>query len=93
MTVGLNSRVVRSDEPVTAEVGDSLVMLSIANDQYYGLDDVATAIWQRMAAPITVADLCAALQEVFDVSPKCCEAEVLDFLQQLHAKALVHILG
>jgi hypothetical protein len=93
MILAPDSRVVRSDEPVTAEVGDTLIMLSVANGQYYGLNDIATAIWQRLEAPTTVADLCAALQQVFDVSPQRCEAEVLGFLQQLHAKDLVHILA
>jgi hypothetical protein len=92
MTVHANSHVVRSDEPVTAEVGDTLIMLSIANGQYYGLNDVATTIWQRLAMPISVADLCAELQQLFYVSPERCEAEVLHFLQQLHTKDLVQIV-
>jgi hypothetical protein len=92
MTIGPNSHVVRSHEPVTAEVGDTLIMLSVVNGQYYGLNDIATAIWQRLETRIAVADLCAALQQVFDVSPERCEAEVLGFLQQLQAKGLVYII-
>ena len=89
MEITLKTRVVRSSEPVSAATGDSLVMFSVEKGSYYGLNDIATAIWQRIKSPVTVAALCADLEEVFDVPPPRCEAEVLGFLQKLETKGLV----
>jgi hypothetical protein len=89
MTITLETRVVRSNEPVSAATGDALVMFSVEKGSYYGLNDIATAIWQRIKSPIAVAALCANLQEAFDVTPERCETEVLSFLRKLEAKGLV----
>jgi hypothetical protein len=92
MTITLETRVVRSNEPVSAATGDALVMFSVEKGSYYGLNDIATAIWQRIKSPIAVAALCVDLQQVFDVPPQRCEAEVLGFLQKLEAKGLVRVV-
>jgi len=91
MEVTLDTRIVRSSEPVSAATGDALVMFSVEKGSYYGLNDIAAAIWQRIQSPVTVAALCADLQQVFDVPPQRCEAEVLGFLQKLERKGLVHV--
>ena len=91
MEVTLDTRVVRSSEPVSAATGDALVMFSVEKGSYYGLNDIAAAIWQRIKSPVTVTALCADLQEVFDVPPQRCEADVLGFLQKLERKGLVHV--
>ena len=91
MEITLNARVVRSSEPVSAATGDALVMFSVEKGSYYGLNDIAAAIWQRIKSPVTVTALCADLQEVFDVPPQRCEADVLGFLQKLERKGLVHV--
>ena len=91
MEVTLDTRIVRSSEPVSAATGDALVMFSVEKGSYFGLNDIAAAIWQRIQSPVTVAALCADLQQVFDVPPQRCEAEVLGFLQKLERKGLVHV--
>jgi hypothetical protein len=92
MEITLNTRVVRSKEPISAAAGESLVMFSVEKGSYFGLNDIATAIWQRIDSPIAVTTLCANLQQAFDVPPQRCEAEVLAFLQKLEAKGLVQIV-
>ena len=93
MEITLDSRVVRSSEPVSAAVGDTLVMFSTEKGSYYGLNDIATAVWQRTESPIAVATLCADLQQVFDVSREHCEADVLGFLRKLEAKGLLRVVA
>ena len=92
MKITLETRVVRSNEPVSAATGDALVMFSMEKGSYYGLNDIATAIWERLKSPVAVAALCAELQGVFDVPPQRCEADVLGFLQKLEAKGLVRVM-
>src|SRR5664280_1577629 len=92
MEITLDARVVRSSEPVSAATGDALMMFSVEKGSYFGLNDIAAAIWQRIQSPVTVAALCADLQRVFDVPPQRCEAEVLGFLQKLEAKGLLQVV-
>jgi len=91
MAITLETRVVRSKEPMSAAAGDSLVMFSVEKGAYYGLNDIATAIWQRIGSPIAVTALCADLQKEFEVPPGRCEADVLEFLQKLERKGLVQV--
>ncbi len=92
MAITLQSQIVRSSEPMSAASGDGLMMFSAEKGRYYGFDDVATAIWQRIESPTQVATLCADLQQAFDVAPERCQADVLGFLQKLEDKGLVRIL-
>ena len=92
MDITLSSRIVRSPEPVSAVAGDGLVMFSVKNGRYYGLDEIANAIWQRIGSPIAVSTLCADVQQAFDVTPERCETDVLAFLHKLEAKGLVRVV-
>jgi hypothetical protein len=91
MEITLDTRVVRSNEPVSAAVGESLVMFSVEKGRYYGLNELASDVWKRIETPITVSTLCADLQKVFDVTPERCETDVLDFLRKLDAKGLLKV--
>ena len=92
MEITLNARVVRSSEPVSAATGDALVMFSVEKGSYYGLNDIAAAIWKRIESPVAVAALCADLEKDFDVSRDRCEADVFGFLQKLEAKGLLRVV-
>ena len=83
----------RSQEPLSAASGDSLMMFSAEKGSFFGLNDIAATIWQRIESPITVAALCAGLQQSFDVAPDRCEAEVLAFLKKLESKGLLRIVA
>jgi hypothetical protein len=90
--IGRDVALQRSEELVSAPLGRELAMLNIDSGKYYVLDDVAAFVWERLAAPSTAAQLCAALQSRFEVTPAQCEADLLPFLQALHDKGLVRIV-
>jgi hypothetical protein len=79
----LSSRVVRSPEPISAETGGGVVMLSIETGKYFGLNETAQAIWARMEAPVTVAALVQSIQAEFDIDSRRAEAAVLAFVSRL----------
>ena len=83
----------RSDELVSAPLGREIAMLNIDSGSYYILDDVAAFVWERLAQPITLGELCGAVQRRFEVTTARCEADLLPFLQALHDKGLVHIVA
>lgn len=92
MSISPTTVIVRADQPLSAPVGDGLVLFSLDTSKYYAFDEITTAIWERIAAPTTVAELCRTLQEEFDVSPAQCESDVLELLDALHARGLVSIV-
>jgi len=80
---------VRSAEPLTAAIGDEIVMLDATQGCYFGLDPSGAAIWTLLETPRSVADLCAELVRRYDVTPERCRSEVLFFLHELCDAGLV----
>jgi hypothetical protein len=64
---GLDSWVVRSPEPIAAEVGDGLVMLSVQEGKYFSLNPTAAAIWRRLESPMRIGELCDQMVDEFDI--------------------------
>jgi hypothetical protein len=81
----------RNTALLTASVDDETVMLDADAGEYFGLDPVATRIWDIIATPVTVDHICATLLDEYDVDPQTCRSQVLDFLGQLAEARLVHI--
>ncbi len=82
---------VRNDEPVSVEVERSVVMMSLDLGKYFGLNEVGSRIWELLERPRPMADLCAVLQQEFDVDPDACHAEVSEFLLALANEGLIQI--
>jgi hypothetical protein len=83
--------VVRRGEPLTAAVDGELVMLDVQSSRYFGLDAIGNRIWDLIAQPRSVGDLCEMLQTEFDVPGETCRADVLAFVKQLEEAELVEI--
>lgn len=90
-TLSLDTVVARSEEPLTAEVDQELVMLDPRDSRYYGLDPIGRRIWELLERPRPVDELCAALQDEFDVPPETCRSDVFAFLEQLSDARLLEI--
>ena len=82
---------VRAERHVTAALGDGLAMMEIDTGTYYLLDEVAAAVWSRLAQPTRVSELMAELRRSYDVATERCEADVLPFLARLRDKGLVRV--
>ena len=92
MDLAQQTLVVRNPDLVAAPVGDELVMFSVELGKYYALNEGAAAVWQGIEQPVTVEQLCAALQERFDVSPEECRRGVFGYLEELEAKGLIRVV-
>ena len=80
---GLDSWVVRSSEPIAAEVGDGLVMLSVQEGKYFSLNATAAAIWRRLESPVRIGELCDQIVEEFDTSREHASQAVSEFVAKL----------
>ncbi len=74
-----------------ARIGNELVMLDVEQGAYFGMDAVGTVIWEKLAAPVRVEDLCTALRQEYDVDADTCRREVLAFLETLRRHGLLEL--
>jgi hypothetical protein len=93
MVIRGDTVVTRSTRPLAATVDDELVMLDPGVGSYYGLDATGRAVWEHLAEPCSVAQLCRVLAGEFDVELERCAAEVAAFLGELHEAGLVEVVG
>lgn len=86
-----NSVIKRNDDIVFNKLDDEIVMMSIKNGQYYGLDDIATSIYEIIETPVTFNELVKKLLDSFDIDENTCRKDVEAFLLQLESKEIVTI--
>jgi hypothetical protein len=90
MAITLEDTVSRRRDLLTSALSDrEMVLLNIECGAYFGMEGVAKRIWEELAEPRRVADLCATLLIRFAVDPDTCRREVLTFLTELRAKDLI----
>lgn len=80
-------------DQVAAEIDGEVVVMSIAQGKYVGLDDMASGIWRRLETPQRVADLCDGLIRDFDGAPEAIRADVVAFLASLEEHGLIVVDG
>jgi hypothetical protein len=85
-------RVVQAKSVLVGQIGDEIVALHVDRGVCFGLNSVGSRVWQDVAQPVTVRDLCLGLHEIYDVEYKTCEAQVMDLLQDLLAEGLVQVV-
>jgi hypothetical protein len=91
MRLSEDSCVVASGERVSSVLGDETIILSLADETYYGLNSIGTRIWQLVQEPRRVRDIRDAILDEYDVARETCEHDLLRLLAQLGDKGLLVI--
>ena len=81
----------RSPAVLTAEVDGEVVMMSIKQGQYFGLDDIGSDIWKRIDPPCTFADLIDRLTADYDADREKIAADVRTLLESMAAQDVVRL--
>lgn len=89
MSFDPDATIVRTSETLATEVDGEIVLISIRDGSYFGLDSVGSEIWRRLEAPKQVATLCDELKDHFEGDPATIERETLEFLDTLSGRNLV----
>jgi Coenzyme PQQ synthesis protein D (PqqD) len=91
VSIALQTALSRDSDILRASVGsEEAVLMSVTAGRYYGLNAVASRIWELLETPKTIAQLCAQICEEFEVDAQTCMSEVLKFVQNLIDNGLVH---
>ena len=83
--------VARAEESLSATLDGEAVLLQPEAGMYYGMNEVATLLWERLEEPATVAALRAELRSEFDVEAAVADRDLRAFLADLEAADLVEI--
>jgi hypothetical protein len=90
--MNLDVKVIRSNEVQTAVVDGEVVMMSIDNGTYSGLDAIGSKIWELLDKPITVSEICDIMVARYDVERDVCEKDVLSFLEDLASDNTIQVM-
>ena len=91
MNIEITNVYMRNGDQVTAKVDDEVVMMSMQQGEYYGLDSIGSRIWELFAKPNSVENIIGTLMQEYDVDRKTCEKDVQEFIQKLVDKGLLKI--
>lgn len=79
----------RNDALPDSFVDDEVILLSITNSKYYGMDSLGSRIWSFLQKPIKIGRIVDKIVEEYSVSREDCERDVLAYLSHLAKEGLV----
>ena len=79
----------RRDDLLTAEVDEEVLLFDAARGTYFATAEVGALVWAELAAPRSLAELCAAVEAAYDVTPEECRSDLEDFLAALCTAGIV----
>ena len=89
MNLSPNTQVRPGPDVLVSQVGDELLFLDLASEQYFGLDAVGRTLWERLTTARTAGDAIEALLIEFEVDRATLEHDVSVLIQQLSARNLI----
>ncbi|MDA3779312.1 MAG: lasso peptide biosynthesis PqqD family chaperone [Bacteroidales bacterium] len=81
--------IIRNPEMLFSKMDNEIVMMSIENNEYYGLGDTGTDIWELIENEIRVSELINNLQKKYEVDIELCKVDTIIFLNELYEKNLI----
>jgi hypothetical protein len=81
----------RSPSVLTAEVDGEIVMMSIEQGRYFGLDDIGSDIWKRIEPPCSFAALIDGLTADYEADRAAIAADVHKLLGEMAEQDVVRL--
>lgn len=91
--VTLESRVSAAADLLVSDLAGEMVLLNPSDGVYYGLDAVGAHIWHLLEEPCDVGTIVDDVLAHYEIDRPRCEHDVLTFLRELHAHALVLVVA
>ncbi len=83
---------IQNKEVIQSRIGDEVVMLDVESGYYFGLNSVASVIWDMMKEKIELNTLVENLMKEFDVDKATCELDTLELLEEMEGKKIIRII-
>jgi hypothetical protein len=81
--IDMQRKIMRHPDLLAVPMDGDLVMMSISQGNYYGVNPVGTVIWEALQAPQTPDQLCQIVVSEFAVDEATCAADVQTFIAQM----------
>ena len=91
-TLTLDTLIRQHPDQIAAEADGEVLMMHIESGNYFGLNEVASFIWNQLDEPRSIAELCAAIQNEFEIDEARCQADAMDFLQGMIDDGLAQLV-
>jgi hypothetical protein len=79
----------REQGMIQAVIDGETIMMNVENGDYYGLDSIASRIWELIETPQTVGALKKQLLEEYAVDDAQCENDVIHFLAEMAEEKII----
>ena len=83
----------RSNAVLIAKVGDDVVALDRARGLCFGMADVAADVWDILAEPHAISEVCEIICARYEVEAAQCQSEMAAYFQELLTNQLIQIAG
>ena len=90
--MNLDQKVTFAETVFAQEVDGEMVLLDMESENYFGLDEVGTAIWQAMQEYGSLQEVLNALLEQYDVEAEVLENDLEEFVGKLVESGLVEVI-
>ena len=91
--ISLDTVVAQTEGIFSSELDGETVLMSLTQAAYFGLDSTGQVIWNMIAEPSRVGDLCDQLAADYNVDRATIEVDVFDFLNELNKEGLIRIVS
>jgi len=89
--MNLEQKAIISPSVFAQEVDGEMVLLDMESENYFGLDEVGTAIWQGMQEKESLKEVFSLLLEQYDVSEEVLKHDLIHFVENLVESGLLEV--
>lgn len=72
-----------------SKIDEEVILMSIEADSYFGLDPIASRIWELLEEPRSLQELTAILTEEYEVDADTCQQDVQELLDDMAGRGLI----
>ena len=91
--IDLDTVVTQTKDIFSSELDGETVLMSLTQAAYFGLDSTGQVIWNMVAKPCRVGDLCDQLSADYNVERSIIEVDVFEFLNELNKEGLIQVVS
>jgi len=81
----------RKMDLLSCQVDDETVLLDTDVGSYFGMNPVASHIWELIATPHTAAEICKKLLAEYAIDADSCTKQVMAFLAELSNLKIIQV--
>ncbi len=85
----MSIKYIQNKKVIQSKIGDEVVMLDMDSGFYFGLNSVASFIWEKLEKAKSFEEVVDELLTEYNIDAQACEIETREFLNQLLEKNII----